>query len=140
MTEEKQVIFLVHCFLIANTRFPGGGCYGGVTIPFIEKLLKSEVGIIQGPCPEFLCLGLEEQLYGQLSERKLRKCYRKIAEGVAEQIRAYLDLGYEILGIIGMNPSSSCGVKVTRVKKLLGPSKGTSEVEGVGILSRKSKN
>ena len=131
----RRIVFLAHCFLNTNTRFPGGSAFEGATIPLVQTLLESGVGIIQMPCPEFLCLGLEKGLYGKMSEADMRACFRKTALTVMDQAEAYLADGYEILGIIGMNPSPSCGVEVTKGKgTMLGIDRDTSEKEGSGVF------
>ncbi len=131
----RRIVFLAHCFLNTNTRFPGGSAFEGATIPLIQTLLESGVGIIQMPCPEFLCLGLEKGLYGEMSEADMRACFRQTALTVMDQTEAYLADGYEILGIIGMNPSPSCGVEVTKGKgTMLGIDRDTSEKEGSGVF------
>ncbi|MGD9045731.1 MAG: hypothetical protein PVG06_18615 [Desulfobacterales bacterium] len=131
----RRIVFLTHCFLNTNTRFPGGCAFEGATVPLVQTLLESGVGIIQMPCPEFLCLGLEKELYGELSENDLRACFRKIGLTVIHQVEAYLNDGYDILGIIGMNPSPSCGVEVTKGKgTMLGLDRDTSEKEGSGVF------
>jgi predicted secreted protein len=132
---ERKVVFLTHCFLNINTRFPQGCAFAGANLPLINTLLKHDLGIIQMPCPEFLCMGLEKERYGDIPESELRECFRNIAVGVVHQIEAYLDLGYEISGIIGMNPSPSCGVEVSKGKgTMLGIDRDTSEVEEAGVF------
>jgi predicted secreted protein len=131
----RRVVFLAHCFLNTNTRFPGGCAYPGATIPLIQALLDTGVGIVQMPCPEFLCLGLEKPLYGELPEEELRACFRDLAAGVLDQVQAYLGNGFEVAGIIGMNPSPSCGVEITKGKgTMLGVDRDTSEKEGPGVF------
>jgi predicted secreted protein len=131
----RRVVFLAHCFLNANTRFPGGCAFEGATVPLIEALLETGVGIVQMPCAEFLCLGLEKPLYGELSEEELRECFRRLAAGVMDQVEAYLENGYEVAGIIGMNPSPSCGVEITKGKgTMLGLDRDTSEKAGPGVF------
>ena len=47
----------------------------------------------------------------------------------------HLKLGYEISGIIGMNPSPSCGVEVSKGKgTMLGLDRDTSEIEEPGVF------
>ena len=131
----RRVVFLAHCFLNTNTRFPGGCAFEGATIPLIQVLLETGVGIIQMPCPEFLCLGLEKGLYGEMSEADMRACFRKTALTVIDQAEAYLADGYDILGIIGMNPSPSCGVEITKGKgTMLGIDRDTSEKKDSGVF------
>ena len=134
-SRKRKVVFITHCFLNINTRFPQGCAFSGANAPMINTLLKYDLGIIQMPCPEFLCLGLEKELYGEIPEGELRDCYRNIAAGVVDQIEAYLGLGYKITGIIGMNPSPSCGVEVSKGKgTMLGLDRDTSEKEESGVF------
>ena len=132
---KRKVVFLAHCFLNINTRFPQGCAFAGANVPVINTLLKHDLGIIQMPCPEFLCMGLEKELYGEIPESELRDCFRSIAVGVIDQIESYLKLGYEIAGVVGMNPSPSCGVKVSKGRgTMLGLDRDTSEKEESGVF------
>jgi len=132
---KRKVVFLSHCFLNINTRFPQGCAFAGENVPVINTLLKYDLGIIQMPCPEFLCMGLEKERYGEIPASELRDCFRNIAVGVMDQIEAYLKLGYEIVGIIGMNPSPSCGVEASKGKgTMLGSDRDTSEKEESGVF------
>ena len=138
---KRKVVFLSHCFLNINTRFPQGCAFPGANVPLVNTLLKHDLGIIQMPCPEFLCMGLEKERYGEIPEAELRECFRDIAAGVVDQIEAYLGLGYEIAGIIGMNPSPSCGVEVSKGKgTMLGLDLDTSEKEESGVFIEELMN
>jgi len=131
----RRIVFLAHCFLNMNTRFPEGADFAGANIPLVELLLQSEVGIVQMPCPEFLCLGLEKTNWGVGSAAAIRDSFRRVAETVADQVEAYLGLGYEVLGIIGMNPSPSCGVEASKGKgTMLGRDRDTSEQAEPGVF------
>ncbi len=137
---KRKVVFLSHCFLNTNTRFPGGCAYEGATTPLIKLLLESGVGIIQMPCPEYQCLGLEKYKYGELVHDELRSCFRELALDVVEQIEDYLEFGFEIKGIIGMNPSPSCGVEITKGKgTMLGTDRDTSEKKDSGLFIEELK-
>ena len=132
---NHRIVFLAHCFLNMNTRFPEGAEFPGANVPLVELLLQSEVGIVQMPCPEFLCLGLEKTGWGVGSEAAIRGAFRRVAETVADQVEAYLGGGYEILGIIGMNPSPSCGVEVSKGRgTMLGLDRDTSEKAEQGVF------
>lgn len=92
------------------------------------------------PCPEYLCLGLEKYQYGEIIHDDLRKCFKKTAVEVVQQIQDYLDFGFEVKGIIGMNPSPSCGVEITKGKgTMLGTDRDTSEKEGSGLFIEEIK-
>ena len=134
-SRKRKVVFLAHCFLNINTRFPQGCAFAGANVPLVNTLLKHDLGIIQMPCPEFLCMGLEKERYGEIPDGELRDCFRNIAAGVVDQIEAYLELGYEIAGIIGMNPSPSCGVEASKGKgTMLGLDRDTAEKSESGVF------
>jgi hypothetical protein len=58
-----------------------------------------------------------------------------------DQIQQYLNFGYQIAGIIGMNPSPSCGVEVSKGKgKFLGLNEDTSEKEESGVFIEELQN
>jgi predicted secreted protein len=87
------------------------------------------------PCPEFECFGLEKESYGELPDDQVRSCFRAIARGVVAQIEAYRRLNYKITGIIGMNPSPSCGVEVAKGKEtMLGTGRNISEKSESGVF------
>jgi predicted secreted protein/putative sterol carrier protein len=131
----RRVIFISHCWLNINTRFPEGCAFEGANVPLIKTLLDSGLGIIQMPCPEYECLGLEKWQYGELKGDKLRACFRKHAQVVVKQIKDYRALGFEIIGVLGMNPSPSCGVGTAKGKgTMLGTSRDTSEEPESGIF------
>lgn len=132
---QRRVIFISHCWLNINTRFPQGAAFEGANTPLIKTLLDSGVGIIQMPCPEYEVLGLEKYDYGEIILEPLRARFREVAQVVVKQIKDYLALGFEIVGILGMNPSPSCGVDETKGKgTMLGIDKDTSEKQDSGIF------
>jgi len=132
---QRRVIFISHCWLNINTRFPQGAAFPGANEPLIKTLLDSGVGIIQMPCPEYEVLGLEKYDYGEIILEPLRSKFREVAQIVVKQIKDYLALGFDVVGIMGMNPSPSCGVDQTKGKgTMLGTSRDTSEVNDSGIF------
>jgi predicted secreted protein/putative sterol carrier protein len=132
---QRRVIFISHCWLNINTRFPEGAAFEGANVPLIKTLLDSGLGLIQMPCPEYECLGLEKWNYGTVVGEELRAGFRASAERVIRQIKDYRALGYEIVGVLGMNPSPSCGVGVSKGKgTMLGTSRDTSEKAESGIF------
>jgi predicted secreted protein/putative sterol carrier protein len=132
---ERRVIFISHCWLNINTRFPQGAAFQGANEPLVKTLLDSGLGIIQMPCPEYEVLGLEKYAYGDIVLEPLRAKFREVAQIVVKQIQDYLALGFEVVGILGMNPSPSCGVDSTKGKgTMLGTNRDTSEEDDSGIF------
>ena len=137
----RKVIFISHCWLNINPRFPEGCPYSGANVPLIKTLLDSGLGIIQMPCPEYEVLGLEKTLYGVVIKDEVRAGFRKYANIVVKQMQDYLAMGFEIVGVMGMNPSPSCGVEVTKGKgTMLGTNRDISEQKGSGIFIEELKN
>ena len=127
---SKKVIFLAHCILNENTRYPGGAFREGTVDEIIDELQKKGVGIVQIKCPEQQAWGgvLKEDLLRAFGSRntktyKFRKIllpffiwntkriYRQLAREVVREVKDYLDSGFEVLGIVGVAGSPSCGVK-----------------------------
>jgi len=125
-----QVVFVSHCLLNANTRYPGGAFWRGAATELIEPYINNGVGICQLPCPEQLAWGgvakrsivwfwgrprayrpakLGLRLF--LAYTRLR--YRRLAKAVARQVADYVANGVEVLGVIGVEGSPSCGVTTT---------------------------
>ncbi|MEA5049858.1 MAG: hypothetical protein VB021_00085 [Oscillospiraceae bacterium] len=132
---RRRVLFVSHCWLDLNTIFPEGAAFAGANEPVVEALLGCGVGIEQMPCPEYRCLGLEKHDYGAVSGDALRAGFRDIAAGVVRDIKNFRALGVEIVGVMGMNPSPSCGVGRTKGKgTMLGTDRDTAERDGDGLF------
>lgn len=132
---SRRVAFVTHCWLNLNTRFPGGGTHAGAVPAVAQALVDSGVGIAQMPCPELRCFGLEKYTFGALGAEQVRESFRRTAGEVLEDLAAYQRLGYEVVAIIGMDPSPSCGVTRAKGKRaLLGLDSDTGEAPGPGVF------
>ena len=56
---SKRLVLVSHCLLNQNSISDGTADYAGTFTDIINKLVEKNVGIIQMPCPELLCLGLD---------------------------------------------------------------------------------
>ena len=138
---SKKVIFLAHCLLNQNAISDGTAVCPAAFGELIQLLLDHEVGIVQMPCPELCCLGLDRgDVHG--AERpvveentRIRRAREKdgprqkreaLADLVAEQVQEYHKHGFQVLGIVGANRSPNCGVETT--------SDFDREVEGQGAF------
>ena len=125
---SKKIIILAHCLLNQNSISDGTADLQGQFTEVINLLVANDFGIIQLPCPEFLCLGLDRQdkngtrrdlllentrIRKLLEKRENLEILRKKAEEVANQLEEYNLYGFTIYGIIGVNRSPSCGVETT---------------------------
>ncbi len=132
----KKIVYVSNCLLNQNCRFPGIATREGNILEIIEPLLKKGIGIEQLPCLE--CMG-----WGGVSRRSIfrflptikkyhdsklfpiikllvkiwywnyKRLCKKAAKKVATEIKDYKNSDYEILGIIAMNDSPTCGVTQT---------------------------
>ena len=140
---SRRVIFLSHCLLNQNSISDGTADFPSQFDEVIELLMKNRIGIIQLPCPELLCLGLDRgdsngakrpvldentRIREQLSEKERIAVIRDKAEEVVRQIREYQHYGFQILGLIGVNRSPSCGIETT--------SRNGNEQEGQGVFMK----
>jgi predicted secreted protein len=125
----RRVVFLSHCLLNENTRYAGGAFTAGASDELVERWVRSGVGIVQMPCPEQRVWGgvLKRWLgvvtvIGRRSPRPLRRGlvgsaivytrvrYGRLAREVARQIIDYRRSGFEVVAVVGVDGSPSCGV------------------------------
>lgn len=109
------MVLLAHCILNPNAKVSGIAQTSGAIPGIVEGLLREGIGIVQLPCPEQTfggCLrwGMTREQYD--TPRYRRHC-RDILESIVDQSEDYLRGGYEILGIVGVDGSPSCGVERT---------------------------
>lgn len=138
---SKKVVFIAHCLLNQNSISDGTAVYPAAFKTVIKFFLDSDVGIVQMPCPEFRCLGLDRgNIYGAdcpvtTENTRIRKEMCKTAPNilltdlvsqVMQQILEYHKYGFEIIGIIGANRSPNCGVDTT--------SDNNMEISGRGVF------
>ncbi|PKN70365.1 MAG: hypothetical protein CVU54_05805 [Deltaproteobacteria bacterium HGW-Deltaproteobacteria-12] len=125
----RKVIFLSHCLLNENTRYLGGAFRKAGIDELIDELQKQGIGIVQMKCPEQKTWGgvLKREMlmgYGISGTPmnafrkpymlfflwKSRRSFRKIAKDVVAEIKDYIDSGFDVVGIVGIKGSPSCGV------------------------------
>lgn len=138
---SKKIILVSHCILNQNSISDGTADFPGTNASICKLLIESNVGIIQMPCPELLCLGLDRGDVGggerdvveentrirhQLQSERSVEIMHHLADQILFQIKEYMKNGFLILGVIGINRSPSCGVHTT--------SKNNQEVQGEGVF------
>ena len=125
---SKRVIFVSHCLLNENTRYLGGAFRRGCVDELVDFFQQEGLGIYQMRCPEQQAWGgvLKRHLspfYGSkgtilyrlrhvlLPLFLLYTCwvYRRLAKEVVKDVEDYLRSGFEVIGIVGVGGSPSCG-------------------------------
>jgi predicted secreted protein len=129
---SRRVAFVSHCLLNQNVRFLGGATRPAAVREVVEGFLDAGVGISQMPCPEQLAWGgvLKRHMLRLYGSRALRSAaarrvlvttirwwsrlrYRRLAHQVAGDIADYVDSGFEVVEVVGVGASPSCGVWTT---------------------------
>jgi len=127
MERSKKVIFISHCLLNQNARPLGGEKYSGSVKELVELFAESGVGIIQIPCPQIEFnegLNRKSKSKDAYDNNGFRSKCQKLSSNVIETIESYLRKNYEILGILGVEQSSTCGVYQVQNGKRSVPGKG----------------
>jgi predicted secreted protein len=144
---SKIILFLAHCILNQNSISDGTAAFPGSINEIMQLLRMSHVGIVQMPCPELLCLGLDRgnidgssspilventRIRMMMNQRSAKMKIRQLVQHLIFQIVEYCKYGFEIRGIVGVNRSPSCGMDTT--------SKNNQEVEGQGVFIEALRN
>jgi len=126
---SKKVVFVAHCVLNENTRYLGGAFRKGCIDEVVDEIQRQGIGIVQMKCPEQKAWGglLKKYMWQPMGSRNTilyklkgvflpffiwntRRIYQKIAREIGAEIKDYLESGFEVLGIMGIAGSPSCGV------------------------------
>ena len=123
---SKRVVFVAHCLLNQNAKIDRCALYSGAVRELVEYLVESGAGIVQLPCPELACLGLDREADARaaatVESEDTRVAFRMrsrpavclchhLVEDVAYQVQEYQRNGFEVTGVIGINGSPTCGVE-----------------------------
>jgi hypothetical protein len=127
-----RVVFLSHCLLNENVRYLGGAARAGGVSEVVDRYLAGGVGICQLPCPEqrawggvlkrrmLVAYGSGGTLMAPLVRLLLRpfiwytrRVYARLAKMVARDILDYRRSGMDVVGMVGIGGSPSCGVRAT---------------------------
>ncbi len=140
-SRSKRVILLSHCLLNQNSISDGTADFPGQFSEIVEFLMANRIGMVQMPCPELLCLGLNRRddngvkrplldentrIRELMGEKGNMTTLRNKAEEIVVQIQEYQKYGFQVLGLIGVDRSPSCGIQTT--------SKDGEERPGQGVF------
>ena len=127
----KRIFYVPHCVLNENARWTGIAYRKGCIDEIVDELQKNDIAIVQMPCPEQLAWGgviKQDSLRIMCTKGTLRYILRKLsfwkfyikslivynalAKRIVKQIKDYIDTGHEVVGIMGIKGSPSCGLNV----------------------------
>lgn len=109
------MVAISHCLLNVNAKIEGLNPFVAMYDELVGFLREHDIGIIQLPCPETYYAGLKR--WGMVKEQYDNPYYRKTCRDLLEptliQIKSYIQAGYRVLAVIGIDGSPSCGVNYT---------------------------
>lgn len=117
---SKKIVFVSHCIINSNNKFPGCADVPGAYTDFMIPIMESGIGIFQMSCCEVLGWGgvgrtrIEFDLDPDNLDQDWIKDYPKLGEKwalwTADRFEDYITNGYEVLGIIHVADSPTCGL------------------------------
>lgn len=118
----KKVVFVSHCVLNTASKVTEL-VSNGVTDEeiyrkkFLLKAIEEDIHLIQLPCPEFNLYGAKRWGHAreQFDNPFYRESCKKMLEPIILQVREYVANNdkFEVLGIVGIDGSPSCGINLT---------------------------
>ncbi len=122
---SMKIVYVSRCILNCNNKFPGCSDVPGVYTEIIQPIAEKGVGIEQMPC-------LEIMGWGGIDRYKVLKWLdpndknapwigeyfelcKKEASKVVDQMADYIKSGFDILGVIYVDDSPTCGLTNTQV-------------------------
>lgn len=134
----KKLIFVAHCILNTASKVV---LYDDEEIiaeellrkRFLNLALEQDIQLIQLPCPEFTLYGAKRwgHVSNQFDNIFFRTHCRKVLTPVIQQLQEYLanKASFEILGVVGIDGSPSCGVDYTCHGDWYGAFSGRKDLE-----------
>jgi len=114
---SMRMVAVINCVLNHNARAKGAARYSGMNDEVVDILRKHEVGVIQMPCPEMVCLGLPRTREPGVSIRDVldtpegRSCCEKLSASVVDTIQEFRRNGYTVAAVLGGDVGSpGCAV------------------------------
>jgi len=125
-------VFCSHCLLNENVRYLGGAGRAAGVDEVVDSYLRRGIGIVQMPCPEqhawggvlkrrmlpaYGATGILRGTAARIGVRPFvwytRLVYARLGRRIAAQIADYRRSGMDVVGIVGIGGSPSCGVATT---------------------------
>lgn len=141
MKRSKKVIFISHCLLNQNSRALGGEKSAGPIKDIMELFSESGIGIIQIPCPQMEFNGGPEwrpKTKDDCDNKTYRTFCHKLSQNLLIQIEKYLSKNYNVLGVLGVELSATCGVHQLENGHKIVPGKGILMEELEELMRKKN--
>lgn len=118
----KQILFVCHCVLNTASKVKEFDLEAmereeQLRLDIMRRIVERGIQVVQLPCPEFLQYGSLRHGHcaDQFDNPFFRKQCREMLEPIVLQLEEYLsnEQDFEVLGIMGIDGSPSCGVRYT---------------------------
>ncbi|MFH0798177.1 MAG: hypothetical protein V1906_02075 [Candidatus Woesearchaeota archaeon] len=106
---QRKVVFVPHCILNQSIRENQSDSVKEI----VKMFADSNVGIVQLPCPK-----------AESNGKSYRECCKRISSKTLGDVKEYLRKDCKVLGILGVEFSSTCGVYRIGSGKKTVPGKG----------------
>ncbi|MFQ7855431.1 MAG: hypothetical protein ACLRIS_10160 [Flavonifractor plautii] len=121
---SRKVVFLAHCLLNQNAISDGTAVYPAAFRELVQFFLEHQVGIVQLPCPEPCCLGLDrgnrQGAQSPVTEENTRiraamqapapsRMLEDLVESVMHQVLEYHRYGFRIIAFLAQTAPPTAG-------------------------------
>ena len=119
----QKIVFVSHCILNTASKVvlynqEEMDAEEALRKKFMHLAIDRDIQLIQLPCPEFTLYGANRwgHVSNQFDNVFFRRHCRNILSPILDQLKEYLAHGerFEILGIVGIDGSPSCGLHLYR--------------------------
>lgn len=134
----KKILFVSHCILNTASKVV---LYNQdeieaeeqLRIKFMNQAINNNIQLIQLPCPEFTLYGAKRwgHVSNQFDNVFFKEHCRKILLPIINQMKEYIENGdfFEVLGVVGIDGSPSCGVDYTCIGNWFGSFEGRKNLD-----------
>lgn len=113
----RRLVAVIDCVLNQNVRDAGSASSAGMTWDVVTLCHEFRVGLLQMPCPELACLGLDrargpgQSIRQAMESDASRRVCATLGAEVADRIEAHVRAGHQVLAVLGGNlQSPGCAV------------------------------
>lgn len=140
---SKKVVLMSHCILNANAKADSTAYIPGANEQILQLLMQLKVGIMQMPCPEILAIGLDRgdprggerpilmentRIRAEMQKSQASEVLDTFVNQIVLQVEQYINNGFNVVGIIGVDRSPTCGISKTTIDN--------EEVDGEGVIMK----